>query len=55
LIDAGDTRQISVIGRKVPHYGKYSYLVFEDGKNIAKGSWDVLSSPLRDRFASKGR
>ena len=55
LIDAGDTRQINVVGRKIPHYGKYSYLVFEDGKNIAKGSWEVLSSPLRDRFAAKGR
>ena len=55
LIDAADTRQINVVGRKVPHYGKYSYLVFEDGTNIAKGSWEVLSSPLRDRFAAKGR
>lgn len=55
LIDVGDTRQINVVGRKVPHYGKYSYLVFEDGKNIAKGSWEILTSPLRDRFDSKGR
>jgi hypothetical protein len=55
LIDAADTRQIGVVGRKVPHYGKYSYLVFEDGTNVARGSWDVLSSPLRDRFAAKGR
>ena len=55
LIDAADTRQISIMARKVPHYGKYSYLVFEDGKNIAKGSWEILTSPLRDRFAATDR
>jgi aminopeptidase N len=55
LIDAGEIQSFNVVCRKIPHYGKYSYLVFEDGKNVAKGSWEVLSSPLRDRFAAKGR
>jgi Peptidase family M28/Peptidase family M1 domain/PDZ domain len=34
--------------RKLPHYGKYSYLVFEgtEPTNIAKGQWDVVNSPL---------
>ena len=35
--------------RKLPHYRKYSYLVFEgDGpSNIVKGQWDVNDSPMR--------
>jgi len=34
--------------RKLPHYGKYSYLGFEGEEpvNIAKGEWPVLDSPL---------
>ncbi|MBI3596027.1 MAG: M1 family peptidase [Nitrospirae bacterium] len=36
------------LGRKLPHYGSYSYLVFEgeEPKNILKGRWDVPNSPL---------
>ena len=36
------------LGRKLPHYHKYSYLAFEgDGPaNIAKGCWPVLDSPM---------
>lgn len=34
--------------RKLPHYGKYSYLAFEGDEptNIAKGQWPVVNSPL---------
>ncbi|MCB9063501.1 MAG: hypothetical protein H6622_18410, partial [Halobacteriovoraceae bacterium] len=34
--------------RKLPHYGKYSYLGFEGDEptNIAKGQWAVINSPL---------
>ena len=34
--------------RKLPHYGKYSYLGFEGDEpvNIAKGQWPVLNSPM---------
>jgi hypothetical protein len=32
--------------RKIPHYGKYSFLVFQDGVNQAKGTWPVSGSPL---------
>jgi len=38
--------QASVVARKIPHYGKYSYLIFSDGINRAKGTWPVESSPL---------
>jgi aminopeptidase N len=36
------------LARKLPHYSKYSYLVFEgsEPKNIAKGQWPVKDSPL---------
>ncbi len=34
------------IATKVPHYGRYSYLVFEDARNVAKGTWPVMRSPL---------
>jgi len=36
------------LGRKLPHYHKYSYLGFEgtEPTNIAKGRWPVLDSPM---------
>ncbi|MDH3600304.1 MAG: M20/M25/M40 family metallo-hydrolase [Candidatus Tectomicrobia bacterium] len=36
------------LGRKLPHYGKYSYLGFsgDEPTNIAKGQWPVVRSPL---------
>jgi aminopeptidase N len=36
------------LGRKLPHYHKYSYLVFEGNEpsNVAKGRWAVVNSPL---------
>jgi len=36
------------LGRKLPHYHKYSYLGFEgdESANIAKGRWPVLDSPM---------
>jgi hypothetical protein len=36
------------LGRKLPHYHKYSYLVFQgpEPTNIAKGRWPVLDSPM---------
>jgi hypothetical protein len=37
------------LGRKLPHYGKYSYLGFEGDEpgNIIKGQWQQSDSPLR--------
>ncbi len=37
------------MGRKLPHYGKYSYLAFEGDEptNVIKGQWPASSSPLR--------
>jgi hypothetical protein len=33
-------------GRKLTHYGRYGYLVFEGATNVAKGSWTPGRSPL---------
>ena len=37
------------LGRKLPHYGKYSYLGFEGAEptNMLKGQWAAADSPLR--------
>ena len=36
------------LSRKLPHYGKYSYLVFDghEPTNIKKGQWSITESPL---------
>jgi hypothetical protein len=36
------------LARKLPHYGKYSYLAFEgdEPSNVAKGIWPATESPL---------
>jgi len=36
------------LGRKLPHYGKYSYLGFEgtEPTNVLKGQWSASDSPL---------
>jgi hypothetical protein len=35
-----------MVARKITHYGKYSYLAFQSGKNMAKGIWPVVKSPM---------
>ncbi len=37
------------MARKLPHYGKYSYLGFEgdEPSNVVKGQWPTADSPLR--------
>jgi len=50
LMDARDPAQIAALGRKVPHYGKYSYLVFDGDTAVGKGVWTETDSPLVQRF-----
>ncbi len=47
VIVAGDPAQLKAIGGKIPHYGKYSYLVFDGAKNIGEGIWNQTQSPLK--------
>jgi len=43
--------------RKLPHYGKYSYLGFEGDEptNVAKGQWPVFNSPMESVFDPAGQ
>ena len=42
------------LARKLPHYGKYSYLAFTGNEptNIAKGEWPAVGSPLVKSLSS---
>lgn len=44
---------IEKLGSKIPHYGKYSYLIFAGGKNIDKGIFAVTDSPLQRYLNNK--
>lgn len=55
IVGSSDTA-LTRLARKLPHYGKYSYLVFEgDQARIAlKGEWPVTQSPLQFNFSKDG-
>ena len=48
FIGTGLAEALPGLGRKLPHYHKYSYLAFEGDEpaNIVKGRWPVLESPM---------
>ena len=46
LFYSSNQRELIPLARKIPHYGKYGYLVFENGRNITKGNHEVIESPL---------
>jgi hypothetical protein len=50
IIAIGDNQKTGRVGKLISHYGKYSYLVFKDGKNIKKGIYPVEKSPLVYNF-----
>jgi len=37
---------------KIPHYGRYSYLAFRDGRNQVKGTWETQTSPMKIRLSA---
>jgi aminopeptidase N len=43
---ASNPYEVPVIGRKLWHHGKYSYLVFAANTVVGKGVWQVASSPM---------
>ncbi len=56
-IGADSAQALPGLARKLPHYGKYSYLAFEGGEptNTVKGQWPALGSPLvRTLSGAKG-
>jgi hypothetical protein len=48
FIASGSVEALSGLGRKLPHYHKYSYLAFEGDEpvNVLKGRWPVVDSPM---------
>ena len=46
LFIPSSNRFADMVARKITHYGKYSYLAFQSGKNVDKGTWPVVKSPL---------
>lgn len=54
FISCSNEKAIDGLIRKLPHYGKYSYLAFngDEPTNIAKGQWDVVNSPLIRSFTN---
>ncbi len=47
VVITSDFESLARLGQLIPHYGKYSYLVFNGSKNIAKGQWEIETSPLK--------
>ncbi|MBN2072247.1 MAG: M20/M25/M40 family metallo-hydrolase [Candidatus Krumholzibacteriota bacterium] len=47
-LSIGDEKAVDGLSRKLPHYGKYSYLAFSgsEPENQVKGRWGVVDSPL---------
>ena len=45
----------SELGRKLPHYSKYSWLRFDGVENVGKGNWTVVDSPLRREIPGGAR
>jgi len=46
-------KAVARTARKIPHYGKYSYLAFRKGMNEARGIWPAVTSPLVHRFTCR--
>jgi hypothetical protein len=42
-----DSESLPRVGQLIPHYGKYSYLVFAGARNVGKGQWPTTHSPLK--------
>jgi len=50
IIICDDTSYISSIGERLPHYSRYSYIIFKGSKPTIKRTWEIESSPLIVRF-----
>ena len=51
-LSADNNAAMPGLGRKLPHYGKYSYLAFEgeEPTNMLKGQWPAVNSPMSKQF-----
>ncbi|HMU42328.1 MAG TPA: M20/M25/M40 family metallo-hydrolase [Ignavibacteriaceae bacterium] len=57
FLSTDNKEAIEGLARKLPHYGKYSYLVFEGNEptNIGKGEWETVNSPLSAKVGTTGK
>jgi hypothetical protein len=57
LIATDDVAAVPGLGRKLPHYGKYSWLIFQGAEpaNVGKGEWATPDSPLNVNLAGAGQ
>jgi hypothetical protein len=46
-IDSPDAANVAA---KITHYGRFSYLIFRDGQNRDKGSWEPADAPVLHRW-----
>jgi aminopeptidase N len=55
FIGCDNPEAMAALGRKIPHYGKYGFLVFtgDEAVNLRKDEWRVHSSPLSVVFDSR--
>ncbi len=51
VIAAEDTEALSALARRLPHYGRMSYLTFDGAKVVEKGVWKPATRPLRKSLA----
>ena len=54
FLSTDNKEAIEGLARKLPHYGKYSYLVFEgtEPTNVGKGEWETVNSPLSTKVGA---
>ncbi|MEZ4906721.1 MAG: M1 family aminopeptidase [Saprospiraceae bacterium] len=54
FVSVQNEKSIPGLVRKLPHYGKYSYLGFQgdEPENNLKGQWNVIGSPMEIEFSS---
>jgi aminopeptidase N len=53
VVISEDTEPLPSILRKLPHYGRNSYLIFEGDTAIERGVWETEGSPLRADFVAR--
>lgn len=56
LLSSDRPAAVPGLKRKLPHYGKYSFLAFEGDEpaNVFKGQWPSVNSPMSVRFDDAG-
>jgi aminopeptidase N len=56
-VAASSEAAAKALARKLPHYGKYSWLVFagDEASNVATGEWPVGDTPLARNLTPQGR